>query len=185
MATGGIGNLRPRSPDRFRLVDSRRVRGVAVNVDDARLDAARPARSQAGESLSPRPHRDTARAGSRWCCRPSRRLCTGRSTARQRECMSHPAPRAVRISHLGSNPLVQHRSVPEHPAGNGRVIDCQTTLGHHFLQISIAERIPQVPAHAQDDNFVPEMTSTEQRRSAITHPLHPTRRISPPLATLP
>jgi hypothetical protein len=65
------------------------------------------------------------------------------------------------MPHLGPDPLVQDGSVSEHPPSDGRMIDRQPTLPHHFFQIAVAERITQVPADAQYYDVVPEMTSTE------------------------
>jgi len=43
--------------------------------------------------------------------------------------------------------------VPSDRWSCGRVDDRQSPFGHHFFQISIAERIAQVPANAQQDDF--------------------------------
>jgi hypothetical protein len=53
--------------------------------------------------------------------------------------------------------------VPQYPASDGRVINRQATLGHHVLEIAIAERVPQIPAQAQDDDLVVEMSAAKQR----------------------
>lgn len=52
------------------------------------------------------------------------------------------------MPHLGSDSLVQDGSVSEHPPSDGRMIDRQPTLPHHFFQIAIAERIPHCRNHA-------------------------------------
>lgn len=41
--------------------------------------------------------------------------------------------------------------------GDGRMIDRQPTLGHHFLQVAVAERIAQVPTQTKDVNIVMEV----------------------------
>jgi hypothetical protein len=61
-----------------------------------------------------------------------------------------------RIPHFRPDPLVQDRSVSEHPPSDGRMIDRQPTLRHHLLKIAVAERIQQLPAYAQDDDLVPK-----------------------------
>jgi hypothetical protein len=81
--------------------------------------------------------------------------------------------------HFGPNPLVQHRSVPEHPPRDGRVINHDAAFGHQFLQVPIAQRVSQLPSHTQDDDLVSEMTSTEQFRSALAHSLHRKRTTNP------
>ena len=37
--------------------------------------------------------------------------------------------------------VIQHRGVPEHLAGNRRVIDGQASLGHHLFQIPVLLQI--------------------------------------------
>src|SRR5262249_10334360 len=36
------------------------------------------------------------------------------------------------------------------------MVNGQSPLGHHLLQIPVAQRIPQIPAHAQNDHFAHE-----------------------------
>ena len=59
----------------------------------------------------------------------------------------------------------------QNPAGNGGVIHCHPSFSHHLLQIAIAERVAEIPAHTENDDLVTEMASSEQRRSALAHPL--------------
>jgi hypothetical protein len=114
----------------FHLVASGRVRGVALNVDHARLDAPCLCNRKLEKTLRGNCIAIWRKQGNRWCCRPSRRLGTGMSTARQRECTSrrHAMNGSDSASRIES-PHVQHRSVPEHPAGDGRVIHREATLG--------------------------------------------------------
>ena len=49
------------------------------------------------------------------------------------------------------------------------MIQLQSALRHHLLKIAIAERITQIPPHAQPDDLVAEMSATKQRRSAHPH----------------
>jgi hypothetical protein len=49
----------------------------------------------------------------------------------------------IRPSQLTANPLIQHGRVALNPAPDRDVVDGETALGHHFLQIPVAERIPQ------------------------------------------
>jgi hypothetical protein len=50
-------------------------------------------------------------------------------------------------------PFIYFRCIRLHPAINGRVHDCQAPFSHHLLYISIAERIPKIPANAEQDDF--------------------------------
>src|SRR5579862_9832319 len=78
-------------------------------------------------------------------------------------------PGGGRVFHLSSQPLVNDRTVLLTPAPDGRVIDRQSPLGHHFLHIAEAERKPQVPTDASRDDFRLKMTSTENGRAARLH----------------
>jgi hypothetical protein len=44
---------------------------------------------------------------------------------------------------------VELRGIALHPALDRGVIDVQTPLQHHLFEISVAERIPYVPANAE------------------------------------
>ena len=113
---------------------------MPVNVDDSWLGPPGLRNRKLEKFLRRNDVGGTARERSRWCCRPSPRLYTGTSTARQRGLGFIAAPRRVRNAHLGSNPLIQHAPVPKHPPSDCGVIDRQGTLGHHFFQVAIAER---------------------------------------------
>jgi hypothetical protein len=45
------------------------------------------------------------------------------------------------------------RGVALHPPENRRVIDVDAPLLHHFGEVSFAERVLAVPAHAQKDDL--------------------------------
>jgi len=53
------------------------------------------------------------------------------------------------------------------PTRDGTVIDRESPLPHHLFQVAIAERVPQVPAHAEQDDLGFEMTPFE--RAWIAH----------------
>jgi hypothetical protein len=55
------------------------------------------------------------------------------------------------------------------------MIQSQSTLGHHLFQIAIAERITQVPAQIENDDFVPKMSTAEYHRSFFVHASHPNK----------
>jgi hypothetical protein len=70
---------------------------------------------------------------------------------------------------MAPHPLVQNRSVPRNPTSDGRMIHAQTTFRHHFFQIAIAQRIPEIPAHTQHDQLILEMSSPEYRWPVLSH----------------
>src|ERR1044072_10038279 len=82
------------------------------------------------------------------------------------------------MPHLSPNPFVQDRSIVLDPACDSGVIYGQSPLRHHLFQIAVAERIPEIPAHTQDDHLIPEMTSTKQRCSVLRHLIDRTRPAS-------
>jgi hypothetical protein len=45
--------------------------------------------------------------------------------------------------------LLQFGCIVLHPAVDRRVIDMQSPLAHHLLQISVTERIAEIPADTQ------------------------------------
>src|SRR5690606_20448951 len=57
--------------------------------------------------------------------------------------------------------LQQLRREADDPAVHGGVIDAQATFGHHLFQITQAEIVGKVPAHAQQDHRAIEMTALE------------------------
>jgi hypothetical protein len=61
-----------------------------------------------------------------------------------------------------SAPFVQFRRITLDPAVDRRVIDVQSSLGHHLFEIPIAERIAQVPTHAQKNDVGLEVTPFER-----------------------
>ena len=65
------------------------------------------------------------------------------------------------------------------------MVNREPTFRHHLFEVSIAKRISQVPAHAQNYDFLLEVAATEHRRSALAHLFHPIRTASNRFATLP
>src|SRR5262245_44099355 len=80
----------------------------------------------------------------------------------------HP-PGSIRMSSLQSQSWIQNRRIPLYPAPDGNVIDRQTALRHHLLQVAVAKRVPQIPSHAQYNDLVLEVSPTEQLWSLSTH----------------
>jgi hypothetical protein len=58
--------------------------------------------------------------------------------------------------------LLQFGCIALYPAVDRGVIDMQSSLAHHLLQISIAERIPQVSADTQQNDISLEVTPFER-----------------------
>jgi len=79
----------------------------------------------------------------------------------------------------------QNGGIVQNPARDRRMINRQPAFRHHLLEIAIAERVPEIPAHAQYDDVFSKMTATEQHRSALAHPLHPIKAATGRFATLP
>jgi hypothetical protein len=64
-----------------------------------------------------------------------------------------------------AHPLIQNGSVALHPTPNRDVIHRKPSLRHHLLQITVAQRVAQIPPDTENDDHVFEMPPTEQRRS--------------------
>ena len=64
------------------------------------------------------------------------------------------APAPVNRALILSSLLVKKRGVMQHPAVKRRVINIKAALGHHLLNIAIAECICNVPTNTlQNDEF--------------------------------
>src|SRR5207244_561918 len=57
--------------------------------------------------------------------------------------------------------FLQFGGIALDPAIDRRVIDVQTPFPHHFLEISVTKRVPQIPANAQEKNLGLKMTPFE------------------------
>lgn len=66
-------------------------------------------------------------------------------------------------------PLIQNGRIALNPAPDGHVVHRQPPLHHHFFQVAIAERVPQIPSHAQNDDHVLEVPPSEKRWSLLAH----------------
>src|SRR5258708_20451805 len=71
------------------------------------------------------------------------------------------APRVVRGLEMGTATLLQFGCVALYPTVDRVLIDMQSPLAHHLLQISVAERIPEVPADTEQNNLSLEVTPFE------------------------
>jgi hypothetical protein len=70
------------------------------------------------------------------------------------------------------------------PTPDGDVIHCQPTLRRDLFQISVAQRIPQVPTHAKHDHDISKVAPTERRWSGSDHRIT-LAKAQPPFATDP
>src|SRR6266536_1694114 len=70
---------------------------------------------------------------------------------------------------FATKPLIQNGRITLDPTPDGNVIHRQSTLRHHLLQISVAQRITQVPPDAKNDDPVLKVSPTEQRRPILAH----------------
>jgi hypothetical protein len=57
--------------------------------------------------------------------------------------------------------LKQFGRIPENPPVDGRMIDRDTTLGHHLFQVPEAEIVSQIPADTEQDHGSIKMTAFE------------------------
>src|SRR5260221_3765286 len=71
-------------------------------------------------------------------------------------------PRVVACFQMRPRAFVEFWGKVLDPAIDGRVIDMQSPFLHHLFQVAIAERIPQIPAHAEQNDLGFEMTPFEQ-----------------------
>src|SRR6266496_4222106 len=77
------------------------------------------------------------------------------------------APRVIRLSEMESATIFQFWCVVLYPTIDRDVIDVQSSLDYHLLQVSVAERILQIPANTEQNHLGFEVTPFE--RGAIVH----------------
>lgn len=87
-------------------------------------------------------------------------------------------PFAGHGAHALIEALQQHRREVNGPAMDRGMIDADAALGHHFLEVSQAQIVGQIPTNAQQDDRLVEMAALEHRNSrnekgeARYHSLH-------------
>src|SRR3712207_81891 len=62
---------------------------------------------------------------------------------------------------MGSDPLLQLRRISLDPTEEGRVVDRDTAVLQHQLEIAVADREHQVPAHGPQDHLGRELPALE------------------------
>lgn len=70
---------------------------------------------------------------------------------------------------IPAKPLIQNGRIALHSAPNGDVIHRKAALRHHFLQITVAERVAQIPPTTENDDQIREVPPSEQRWSLLAH----------------
>src|SRR5258708_38625452 len=90
------------------------------------------------------------------------------------------APGVIRGLKVGSTALLQLGSVALHPPIDGGVVHRKSSFCHHLLQVPVAERIAEVPAHTEQNNLCLKMTPFERSLRFHNHLLlifwsYPTR----------
>lgn len=63
---------------------------------------------------------------------------------------------------MGTAPPFKLRGIPLNPAVDRGMVHLQTTFQHHFFEITVAERIAQVPSDAQENDVGLEMMPFER-----------------------
>jgi hypothetical protein len=93
----------------------------------------------------------------------SNALYIGRSTSRKH---ARTSRRLARIDSHTEDRAVSADLGPEHTAEpserNCGMIEIQATLCHHLFQITVAERVPEIPPHAEYDDLIVEVASPEK-----------------------
>ena len=79
------------------------------------------------------------------------------------------APRVVRSFEVRAASPFQFRCVLLNPAVDRCMIDVQATLPHQFLEVSITQRIAQIPPYAQQNDVCLEMTPFERILTLTAH----------------
>jgi hypothetical protein len=67
---------------------------------------------------------------------------------------------------MGATTPFQLWSILLNPSRDRRMINVQSPLQHHLFEVAIAERIPQIPAHTQQNDLGLKMTPFERTRMA-------------------
>ena len=93
-----------------------------------------------------------------------------RPTSRTRS-VHTPAPADRPLA--ASERFLQHRQQFERPAMHGRMVNRNSSLGHHLLEMAQTQRIRNVPAHAEKD-YIKRIVQTLEhlRHSRIQVLLH-------------
>lgn len=85
------------------------------------------------------------------------------------------APRSAHWASKTAPPFFEFWNIALDPAHIRRVSQRQSVFGHHFHEVSVAELVLQIPAHAENDDFPIEMPAFEKIIDAQHrgHPIPP------------
>jgi hypothetical protein len=89
----------------------------------------------------------------------------------------------VRRLERRSAAFVQLGCIGMYPAPNAAGIHLDTTFSHHFGDVLVGERIPEIPSHAQNDHFSRELAPLERIVWVIGMDFYPTRMPAMKFAT--
>jgi hypothetical protein len=78
-------------------------------------------------------------------------------------------PGKINWFQLTPEPHIEFRCITLHPSPNRRRIHRKVPFRHHLGQISITERISEVPTYAQDNHFIGEVPPPKQRWPISRH----------------
>src|SRR6266446_6823606 len=85
----------------------------------------------------------------------------------------------VRRLEMRSTAFVQLGCICLHPAPNAAGIHLDTTFGHQLGDVLVGERIPEIPAHAQNDHISRVMAPFETGCGLIGMDFYPIRMPAP------
>jgi hypothetical protein len=78
-------------------------------------------------------------------------------------------PGPIGAAQIAANSLIQNRRIALDPTPDRDVVNGEVPLGHDLLQIAVRQGVSQVPADAQEDDHVFEMSPSEQRWPFLSH----------------
>src|SRR3954453_3264204 len=71
-------------------------------------------------------------------------------------------PGPIRATQFPANALIQNGCVTLNPAPDRDMVDRETALGHDLLEITIGERVSQIPTDTQENDDILEMPPSKQ-----------------------
>jgi len=74
--------------------------------------------------------------------------------------------------------LIQNRRIVLKPTPDRDMIQGQPTLRHDFFQVAVDERVPQIPANANQDDHIFEVPPQEQCWSPLPHTITVSERLT-------
>ena len=84
----------------------------------------------------------------------------------------NPPDRRAGPAPLPAQAFLYLRGESLHPAVGGRVVDRDAALGHHRIEIAVADRVAAVPTHRPQYDLNAEMPSLEVVHAPARRPSH-------------